>query len=77
MKVIVRKRMMAGDTQLESGDIVDASQWRQLKNLLAVRYVEPYIEEVKPTVKAKAVEEAKPVEEVKPKKTTKKETVEE
>lgn len=68
MKVVIRKRMMSGDTELMPGDVVDATGWRQLKNLLNNRYVEEFkgetiVEKPKPKAKAKKDEPEAPVEE--------------
>jgi hypothetical protein len=68
MKVVIRKKMMSGDEWLMPGDVVDASGWKQLKNLINNRYVEEFKGEVveekpKPKAKAKKTEPEAPVEE--------------
>lgn len=55
MKYIVLKPLVSDGVELKSGDVVDASDWRNVKSLVALRYITPVPEasETKPAAAPK------------------------
>lgn len=39
---VVRKEFFAGDVQLEVGEVVETSDWKNTKGLLSQRFLEPF-----------------------------------
>ena len=58
MKAEILKPINVGDNLLSHGDIVDVSEWRNIKSLANSRYIRIIEEEIKP-VKAEVKPKAK------------------
>lgn len=54
MKAKLLKRMTVGDKVIDAGQIVEVSDWKNLKSLVSNRYIEVILEEDKPKPKVKA-----------------------